>query len=509
MRNYFRITFLAALMLLLGGCSDKPETATAVLQDDTGAAPVAAESPANPLPDDVIAQVGDEAITFGMLNTMLNSSAVVGLSIPALGTPERQQAILTLLDKVISANLLYLDARQQGVDQLPEYRQDVAKFDDAVLASLYRSEKLLPDIEVSGEEVEAFYASSVDKSAELTDDVRTAIEAKLRDQKLQSLDTRARIREGVQVEINAAVLDPDADTGRQDGDVVATIDTDTITWGEIKTRMRGADAHAGRAEFYLDAGTERRKALDQFIDGRILAAKGRTAGLEQNSSFRERTREFHKTRLINLHRSRLIASWQPSETELKEYFIAHREQITVPERRKVQMVVLATKAEAEAVKKKIDAGELTMFQAAMDYSIDPNAKQTLGEMGWVTRGTGFKELDDFTFFQDPEVVGGPVESPAGWHLVKVLDVQDAQYQYFEEPEARRKAQRMYMREKMDAYVIELRKNRFVVSVDDDALARHFQEEAEYIAGLQEKAAEEGSVTQQRQEELQKWIQPGP
>ena len=71
--------------------------------------------------DDVIARVGDQPITFNQLSTMLNSSAIVGLSIPALGTPERDQVRLTLLDKVISANLLYLDAVKQGLDKDPAY----------------------------------------------------------------------------------------------------------------------------------------------------------------------------------------------------------------------------------------------------------------------------------------------------------------------------------------------------------------------------------------------------
>ena len=69
--------------------------------------------------DDIVARVGDQPITFNQLSTMLNSSAIVGLSIPALGTPERDQVRLTLLDKVISANLLYLDAVKQGLDKDP------------------------------------------------------------------------------------------------------------------------------------------------------------------------------------------------------------------------------------------------------------------------------------------------------------------------------------------------------------------------------------------------------
>ena len=47
-----------------------------------------------PQAEDMVALVGDQVITFSELNTMLNSSAVVGLSVPALGTPKRSQVII-------------------------------------------------------------------------------------------------------------------------------------------------------------------------------------------------------------------------------------------------------------------------------------------------------------------------------------------------------------------------------------------------------------------------------
>lgn len=460
-------------------------------------------------PADIVARVGDEVITFSLLNTMLNSSAVVGLSVPALGTPERNQVIITLLDKAISANLLYLDARQKGVDQQPEYLSDIKRFDDAVLAQLYRDKYLLGNITVSDEEITEYHKTALASGTELNDDTRMAITATLRKQKLEQLkDTqRERIREDLVVEVDAMALNPDKDETRKDSDVVAEFGGEKITWGEVKGLMKGADQRVEHATFYLDSDTERLKRLDGIIDARILAGKGRAAGLEQDPLFIARTEEFHKTRLINLHRSQLIKSWQPSDEVLHAYFKQHQDEISIPEMRKVQMVVLGTKEEAEAIKQQIDAGELTMFQAAQDHSIDPNAKQTLGEMGWVARGSGFKELDNLTFFQEPDVLGGPVQSPAGWHLVKVLDVQDAQYQSLEEPEARRKTLRMYMREKLDSYVIDLRKNSFSVTVDDAALAAHFQKEVEFMAELNRKAAEEGSLTKQREQELQKLIQP--
>ena len=100
-------------------------------------------------------------------------------------------------------------------------------------------------------------------------------------------------------------------------------------------------------------------------------------------------------------------------------------------------------------------------------------------------------------------------SPAGWSLVKVLEVLDARYQNIDDAETRKRTLRMYMKEKKDAYVVDLRKSRYEVVVYNDELTRRFQQEADMIAELNKKAVQEGSVTKQRQEELQKYIVTPP
>jgi parvulin-like peptidyl-prolyl isomerase len=305
------------------------------------------------------------------------------------------------------------------------------------------------------------------------------------------------------------VLSTRADIGRSDADVVASIAGKDITWGDVQVEMRGADYRATLAEFYLDSDEERLLRLQEYIDNRLMADKALAAGLKQDPEFIKRTAEYRKTRLINVHRNELVHSWTPSDDELKDYFVDNMDKISVPEARKVQMVVVATKEEAESIKADIDSGKITMFKAAQDYSLDPNAKSTLGDMGWVSHGTGFKELDDFTFNLEPEVVSDPVESPAGWHLVKVLDVNDAQLQDFDDPQTRQATLRLYMQKKFNDYVVDLRKNQFEVAVYQDELNRQFQKEADYIAALNVKAKEKGSITEQRMEEMQKYIAPPP
>ena len=498
--NKMFTTLLLSFALVLTGCSDNGPV------EKSSEVTTEKESDA-----DVIARVGDETITFSQLNTMLNSSAMVGLSIPALGTPERNQVMITLLDKVISANLIYLDAKKKGIDRLASYTEDVDLFEDAIIAALYKSKVMIGDTRVGEAEVLDYYNAQSSKETELTDDVKQAIESMIRKKKLDELKAtlRDRLRENVDVVINENVLSVDYDDRRSDADVVASIDSHRISWGQVNELMRGADQRASLAAFYIDNDEERRSRLEQYLDNAIMAIKGRAAGLDKDPTFIKRTTEYRKTRLINVHRNGLIHSWNPSEDELKTYYVDNMDRFTVPEARKVQMVVVKTREEAESIKAQIDKGEITMYQAAQQYSIDPNAKHTLGDMGWVSQGTGFAGLDEFTFNLEPEVVSSPVESPAGWHLVKVLDVVDAQFENIDDPQTHQLVFRAYMKDRYNDYVVDQRKNHYDVAVYDEELQRQFQREADFIAELNVKARQQGSVTEKRVEELQKWITKPP
>lgn len=456
---------------------------------------VPTEQAATPDPGVVIARVGDQAITMNLINTMLNSSAVVGLSIPALGTPERDRVRIQLLDKAISANLFYLDALKQGVDKDPAYQADLQRFSDSLLAMMYRKQ-VLGEIEITDAEVQAFFENNIAPGTELTDEVRTAIRAKLRKQRLEGMNVtlQVRLREGVEVQIHEDHLDPEADEGRADDLVVATIDDKPVLWGEVR-KVLGNPVNAGSMG-------RRLQALNRNIDHRILAQKGRAAGLEQDPTYAKRLAEFRKTRLINLHRGKLVEAMVPTEEQLAEYFNQNQDRITVKEARKVQMVVLESEGEAQTIKQQIESGEMTMYEAALEHSIDPNAKQTLGEIGWVYEGTGFPELDKVTFVLGPNELGGAVESPAGWHLVRVLDVRDAQYESLDDPGARKLTRRMMVHEQLNDYVVGLRKNEFPVEVYQDRINDYARAEATWMAAKLEKAGSTGEGEQKLRQQIE-------
>ena len=117
-------------------------------------------------------------------------------------------------------------------------------------------------------------------------------------------------------------------------------------WSDVEVPMRGADYRTSLAEFYLDNEEERLLRLQEYIDYTLMVDKEVAAGMKQDPEFFRRTAEYRKTHLINVHRSTLINSWQPSDDELMTVFFDNMDMISVPEARKVQMVVVASKEEA-------------------------------------------------------------------------------------------------------------------------------------------------------------------
>ena len=487
---------LVSCVLSFPGCSDQ---GTAVAASENAAEKAAPTG-------NVVARVGDQNITFNEINTMLNSSAVVGISIPALGTPERDTARIVLLDKMISANLLYLDALSKGVDKDPVYQRAMQSFSDGMLGSQYHQRIVAGDIPVSEEEIQAFFDKTMKPDTVMSDDLRLQIEATLRKRKLHEriAAQRAELRQGIRIEVYPDKLAP-ANGNQADQVVVAKYGDQVVTWGEVKTTLLAAGRGATELDPLAMEADAQLSALQTLIDKRIIANKAREQGLEDDPLYRARYNEFKKTRLVNLHRARLAKQMEPSDEQLKAYYEANRNSIMQVEMRKLQEVLLESREQAEEMKDSIESGRLTMFQVAADHSIAPGAKQNLGEIGWVAEGRAQPALNDVIFGLEPGEIGGPVESTEGWHLFKVLDVTDARFDVIEDDETRRLARRRYIHDQLNEYVTDLRKNAFEVEVYQDNMVRLAQKEADMVARLTEEAAKPGSRTEQRLEELNRLI----
>lgn len=83
-------------------------------------------------------------------------------------------------------------------------------------------------------------------------------------------------------------------------------------------------------------------------------------------------------------------------------------------------ILVATRPEAVALKKRIQNGE-KFEDLAKEYSLCPSGKERGGHLGSFTRGQMVKPFENAAFNLKPGQISEPVKTDFGWHLIKVYD----------------------------------------------------------------------------------------
>jgi len=243
------------------------------------------------------------------------------------------------------------------------------------------------------------------------------------------------------------------------GDVVATVNGDTITKGELINFLSRypIPAAENRELQYRDAVESliNTKLVTQFLDRQNIAvpparvdeevarleqqlkSEGQdlaTALLENNLAMADIRKELEN----RIRWSEYVKS-KATDAELRRYASANRDLFNGTQVRASHILLKvdpdAPEEEKEKVrqklleiKKRIDTNEMTFAEAANKYSEDPaNAGGAGGDLDYFTLNSGFiTEFTDVAFKLKKGSISDPVETPYGFHLIQVTDRKEGQ-----------------------------------------------------------------------------------
>lgn len=120
-----------------------------------------------------------------------------------------------------------------------------------------------------------------------------------------------------------------------------------------------------------------------------------------------------------------------SEEELRRLFEADPAQYAVPERRQLRHVVVADEATAQAVLRRLAAGEAFATVAAQ-VSLDGSTKDKGGDLGLLGRSELDPAFAEAAFAGAPGATFGPVQTSLGWHVGAVDQVVPGEPTTFEQ-----------------------------------------------------------------------------
>ena len=176
---------------------------------------------------------------------------------------------------------------------------------------------------------------------------------------------------------------------------------------------------------------------EQLIDIKLLAAKGGTLGLRDDSRIAARVK-FYEMRLQHEYYAREIVENNLDQELIDEGYQKILDNYLREEELKVSHILVATEKEAEEVVEKLEGGT-DFAEVARQYSIGPSAPKG-GEIGYIRRAQVVPEFAEAAFDLDDGEISDPVKTQFGWHVILVMERRALEPPEFEQVEQKLRAE---------------------------------------------------------------------
>ena len=155
----------------------------------------------------------------------------------------------------------------------------------------------------------------------------------------------------------------------------------------------------------------------QFNKDKEAAGEGFEQGLEQQGQTEESYKKY--IRLNLLQEKALTEGVKVSDEEIKAQYENMKTELNA------RHVLVADEATAKEVKAKLDGGA-DFAEVAKEYSTEPAAQESGGELGWFGPDQMVKEFSDAAYALEVNTISEPVQTQHGFHIIQVTDKREAE-----------------------------------------------------------------------------------
>ncbi|MBX4335451.1 peptidylprolyl isomerase [Bartonella raoultii] len=197
--------------------------------------------------------------------------------------------------------------------------------------------------------------------------------------------------------------------------IMAVIDGKNITAGQLDELALEINPNLAR----FPDEQRRVMVLKAYIDMQALAKAAISKGIDKTEAFDKRMAIMRDNVLQQLYFKQTVVD-QISDTDLKTLYDKEVAALPKEDEVKARHILVKTKQEAEAIIKRLNKGE-SFEEIAKKHSTDGSAAVG-GDLGYFSHGQMVKPFEDAVFaLKIGEYTKKPVESPFGWHIIKLED----------------------------------------------------------------------------------------
>lgn len=214
----------------------------------------------------------------------------------------------------------------------------------------------------------------------------------------------------LQTELDEALLN------QYGAEVLDTLITNKIVELEAKKQNINVSDEVIQAEY--EEFVEAYGGVDSVNE--VLEANGLT-----EDALKDNIRNYQLTKQV------IAASIEITDEEVEEYFENNKDNYGQDEQIVASHILLEDEMTAKEVLTKVKAGE-DFAELAKEYSVDTETKEDGGDLGYVSRGRMDEAFEEAMFALEKDAVSEVVQTPEGYHIIKVTGKVPAEEAVFED-----------------------------------------------------------------------------
>jgi len=216
---------------------------------------------------------------------------------------------------------------------------------------------------------------------------------------------------------------------------VATVNGKAITDADLNELVSSLPMH--QRDSMLKEPALRKQLIENLVDQELLLQDATAKKLESSKEYREAYLNFRKQALVNILVEKQLTP-KVTDAYVKNYFNQNKIKYSTDQVH-AQHILLPTLKEAEAVLNEVKKPGVDFQKVAEARSKDPTAKNNRGDLGFFGRENYDPHFVDAAFGAKAGQIVGPVKTPFGYHVIKVVDRKVGKIPEFAEVEAKVRA----------------------------------------------------------------------
>ncbi len=237
--------------------------------------------------------------------------------------------------------------------------------------------------------------------------------------------------------------------------ILATVDGRNITQADVNNFIQRLGPQQA-AQFQNEEG--QRRILDELINQNLFLAEAKTSNLSETEAFKKELETMKDIILTQMNINNLLNNIDISDDETKAYFEANQARYASPAKANTSHILVDTEEECKDIRSKIIADEISFEDAAKAHSKCPS-KDNGGNLGSFPKGQMVPEFEAVAFEMTVGEISEPVKTQFGYHIIKLMDKEEAGTADFESVAAQVKKELLAQKQhaKYSNKVAELRK----------------------------------------------------